>query len=178
MKKLGIFSLQAILFATLVLCGCVAYIAFSGHYVMNRTTSVPFGIYRIDKFTPSGKGYVLICPPDNAFFKEIVKRNYVESGNECNNSTVFFIKHIAGSEGDYVVINENGVYINGSIWVNSKPMENDSNGELMPKFRYDGKLGKGEYIFMGETKKSLDSRYFGVLNESVIINSAVPILLF
>ncbi len=72
------------------------------------------------------------------------------------------VKVVVGVPGDHLLINSNGIFINGSLLSNSfKAAENLG---INPQIFYRQKILKAdEYFMMGTSEASFDSRYFGTI---------------
>lgn len=88
-------------------------------------------------------------------------------------------KKIVAINGDFVEVNQNGVFINNAPLPNSKIFNKDSQGNPLPFKPFKKFLKSNEYFVMGEHIKSYDSRYFGTINiKNNQINKLKPILLW
>ena len=83
-------------------------------------------------------------------------------------------KYAVGLEGDTVVQNEHGVFINGKQVAQGYPAAEKLH--VQPEHFYKTyTLKKGEIFFTGTDAHSFDSRYWGVANVNQIIGEAVPL---
>lgn len=77
------------------------------------------------------------------------------------------IKRLIGLPGDALVVNENGVYLNGILIEDYVPLYHapgDANG--IPYFWFDGTIPEGSYFVMGDNRMhSADSRMFGFIDQ-------------
>jgi conjugative transfer signal peptidase TraF len=136
------------------------------------------GLYRLVEGSPSRGGFVAFYLSKD-WSDLALERGYLKYGflNLRERPT---LKHVAGSQGDRVKINSSGVWVNGSLLNSSAALNADAKGRLMPKFfLQELTLKKGEFLVISHLKTNgLDSRYYGVLNETNLISKAVPIFYF
>lgn len=86
-------------------------------------------------------------------------------------------KIVAGTAGDHVVSNQDGVFVNGTFIAkrNSISLQNLSAKGMQP-VNLDKVLAEGELFVIGTLPRSFDSRYWGVLPESSVDRFIKPIL--
>lgn len=129
---------------------------------LNTTRSIPIGLYRMST-DPIGKGaYVLWCPPERSEFDLAKERGYIGAGF-CPGGYGNMMKKVMASHHDVVSVTDEGVMINGILLPSSQPVEADSMGRLLPRFRVtDHVLAASELWLMSDTNsRSFDARYFG-----------------
>lgn len=164
-----------ILAAVLFLGSATAIWAFRANFSLNVTASVPRGLYRLVPDAIERGDLVKACLPDRWEVKQALGRHYLMKG-VCPSGTSPVLKHVGALAGDSVVISENGIAVNGTYIVGTKPNETDSNGEPLPAVFFAGKLASGEYVLVSENDpKGFDSRYLGVLKLEDPVK-AVPFL--
>ncbi len=83
-------------------------------------------------------------------------------------------KYAAGLEGDEVVQNEQGVFINGANISQGYPSK-DKLKVSEHTFYKTYTLNQGEYYFTAPAERSFDSRYWGAAKESQILGEAIPL---
>jgi len=142
--------------------------------VINSTTSMPVGIYyRTDHKCCSKDDIVLIDT-----------RKLMQTSEECRQGVINgyiseeynLLKRIVGVKGDIVILNNLGITINNSLLRNSKPLTHDSqNRTVMHNNLENRMLLDREYIVKGDSSKSFDSRYFGIVKQDEIITTVKPI---
>lgn len=127
--------------------------------IINTTQSMPLGIYQQINFkTLSKNDLISFKIPDK---KEVL------------------FKKIVALKGDFVEVNQNGVFINNTHLPNSKIFNTDSRGNPLSFKPLKKFLRSNEYFVMGEHIKSYDSRYFGIINiKNNQVNKLKPILLW
>lgn len=154
----------------------IAFILCETGLRINTTDSVPKGFYwQLDK-TPHKEEYVIFCPMQTHTFKLGKERGYIRAG-ACEGGYEYMFKRVAAMSGDTITINNEGVWINGKLWPNSKPRSTDKYNRPLTKFeRSSFTLGGSEILLMGETLKSFDGRYFGSVPDIQIQGILMPLL--
>lgn len=84
------------------------------------------------------------------------------------------IKIARGLPGDKLVINDDGVYINGELVVEGLPLAHRLGHESTEYFREET-IPDGSYLFLGTAAESYDGRYWGYVSESQIRGEGIPI---
>lgn len=77
-------------------------------------------------------------------------------------------KHVAGLPGDHIVVNEQGVFINGTQRAEGLALA-ATFGRQPAAFTRRLTVPKGHYFMLGDVRASFDSRYWGVLDQSQLI---------
>lgn len=132
-------------------------------YRLNLSSSIPLGIYRVSE-TPIVRGdFVEYCPPNQAMFQMAKARGYLLSGFSCPNFYSPIFKPIAAIEGDEIIINKGGVWVNGLWLSNSKPSFKDAKGRsLIPQNIPKTNVPSGQILLVSSySARSFDGRYFG-----------------
>ncbi len=81
----------------------------------------------------------------------------------------FIIKRIVAKEGDKLMVTETG-----KVYVNDKVIEDSIGYRAIPKRIDETVLKEDEYFVLGDNRDiSLDSRFYGIFNESQIVGKAV-----
>lgn len=143
MKNKILKSLKYIVISSsfLVLIGFI-FVSFG--FVINNTYSMPLGIYKVKED------------------KQIYKNDLVVFEIPAFNKKL--LKKVVATKDDLVLVNETGVYVNGTLLENSKIFQFDSKGQPLKMFPINRVLNQDEIFAMGENIQSYDSRYFGVVN--------------
>ncbi len=137
------FGLKLFVFSIILLM-CILSSFFYFGLLINTTISMPLGIYQIIHSNVS------ISKGDLIVFKIPKKSEQL-------------LKKVVAIENDHIIVNQEGVFLNGVLVTNSKIFHFDSKGHpLTPKF-IDRTLSKNEIFAMGEHIQSYDSRYFGTV---------------
>lgn len=143
---------------------------------INTTTSYPVGVYLLTN-EPIEKGsLVIFCPENNSALRQARERGYIGAGF-CPDGYGYMIKKLLASKNDKVEISSLGVFVNGKLLANSKPMATDSEGQPLPHLEYNiPALDDNSVLLMSDyNPKSFDARYFGVIDKSSIISAIQPI---
>lgn len=143
---------------------------------INSTASYPVGVYLMTN-SPIEKGaLVIFCPPDSPAFKQARERGYIGAGF-CPGGYGYMIKKILAAKNDRVEISTAGVSVNGELLPNSKPMDMDSEGQLLPHIEVNiTTLDDHSVLLMSDyNPKSFDARYFGLIDKSNIISAIRPV---
>ncbi len=143
---------------------------------INTTRSIPLGLYRMSS-DPIAKGaYVLWCPPERQEFDLAKERGYIGAGF-CPGGYGNMMKKVVASRHDVVSVTDAGVRINGTLIPASQPMEADSMGRPLPRFRItDHVLASSEFLLMSDTNsRSFDARYFGPVHRAHIQSLMYPL---
>ena len=144
---------------------------------LNTTRSIPLGLYKMSH-DPIEKGaYVLFCPPERLEFDLAKERGYIGAGF-CPGGYGYMMKKVLATHHDVVSVTDEGVTINGTLLPASQPMEADSMGQPLPRFRItDHVLAPTEFLLMSDTNsRSFDARYFGPIPRDVIQSRIDPLL--
>jgi len=146
-----------------------------GRIILNLSSSMPQGVYRlVDK--EAGRGDIVgACVPDD-FARLALERAYLPEGS-CKNGTRPVMKFIAGVPGDIVRVERASTSINGESLPNTRVLRLDPSGRIIPSSLGKLKLKPGEYwLLSNQTPGSLDSRYFGPTSK--VLSVAKPLLVF
>jgi conjugative transfer signal peptidase TraF len=158
-----------------VVFGGLAFGAWTGGLWLNLSSSMPIGIYRTVR-GPIEKGAIaVICLPESvALFA--LERGYVGHGS-CPGGVEPLGKTVAATAGDNVVVDTDGVWINGRPVPGSRPLRYDARRRALPRLAgLSIRLCVGQ-LFLLATRRagSFDSRYFGVLRASDVRAAVVPV---
>ncbi len=85
------------------------------------------------------------------------------------------IKRLIGVPGDHLVVDETGVYLNGTLIEDFIPKRYDSGlGEFVPCFLYSGILPENTYFILGDNRtNSTDSRVFGLVPSADVLGLVI-----
>lgn len=133
---------------------------------INYTSSVDGFVWQRQPLEKIERGMFVFLCPDNLFPGYVLLQNRVEAGY-CGGYSPL-LKKIVALSGDKVRISSSGVFVNGSFIQNSKPQPSTD----LPVLNFSGVLPVNTLVVMGQTPNSLDSRYFGVIDESYITGEA------
>jgi len=170
-------SLIRKLFLTIALC-CISLFAFYlAGFRVNVSQSMPIGIWRVEplKHKLQRGDIAWFCPPDTKLFQLAKQRGYIPAGG-CPGGYAHLLKRVVAVSGDQVVLNEQGLWVNGKHIQNSKPRIHDSLGHPMSRQALGSRiLQKNSLWLVAGHPNSFDSRYFGTLPESVISETAYSV---
>ncbi|MBP9742100.1 MAG: S26 family signal peptidase [Burkholderiales bacterium] len=145
--------------------------------VYNPTISLTKGYY----FTYRASSYkvgdiVLFCVGDITQARVMHKLGLPYINGECVHNTPYLMKRIVAMANDVVEITALGILVNGHLLPNSIPLLNYRMVKL-PRIRMKKvKLKMDEFLVMGQTAHSYDSRYFGIIKEAQIYHEAYLLL--
>lgn len=163
---------------TLLIAGCSAAIiltAMAAGIRINITPSYPIGIYQITHEPITKGSMVIFCPPDNAATRQALNRGYIMAGF-CPGGYSILIKKVFAMEGDAVRISADGVFVNGKLIPNSKPLNEDSAGRPLLPANLNTKLASNMIILLSDyNTMSLDSRYLGTIGRDKVIGVTRPL---
>lgn len=151
----------------------------SNGYYINITKSYPLGIYKSKDIssleTARGKLVFACVDPLNPVVELADRKKILAHGSRCPNTEIApFLKRLVAVPGDNISVTEKGIEINGKL-------QNNSTLEFsyFSKLIHPGDslvLTQNQYWIMSDyNKKSFDSRYFGAVEGSQIVNIAEPI---
>lgn len=145
------------------------------NYKINLTRSLPLGIYQLIKIVDLNRpltynDLILFCPP-----KEVAKyakeKKYLSFGFSCTSGVVPMLKKVAALPGDVATIKNNYLHVNNQ--------EFKIFTEKEKFFTYNGGKVKDDHLLaMTSAEYGFDSRYFGELNQNIIIGVLIPIFTF
>lgn len=85
-------------------------------------------------------------------------------------------KYAIAIEGDEIVQNEQGVFVNGELKLKGYPVLDNDKLTIKPETLYKNyTLKSGEIFFAGTAERSYDSRYWGVAQQSQVLGEAYPL---
>ncbi|GMQ49668.1 S26 family signal peptidase [Vibrio sp. 10N] len=83
-------------------------------------------------------------------------------------------KYASGIEGDTIVINKHGVFVNDRKVADGFAVAKKAGLDVETLYR-TFTVGKGKIFFTGTAERSYDSRYYGLVDVSQIVGEATPI---
>lgn len=137
------FGLKLFVFSIILLM-CILSSFFYFGLLINTTISMPLGIYQIIHSNVS------ISKGDLIVFKIPKKSEQL-------------LKKVVAIENDHIIVNQEGVFLNGVLVTNSKIFHFDSKGHPLAPKLLDKVLVQNEIFAMGDHIQSYDSRYFGTV---------------
>ena len=159
------------LVALVVVAFITSSILFGNRLIVNRTHSLPVGLYYWSD-VPIKKGSIVLFKPDQS---TPIEQLGIERGYEAR--ALPLLKRVVALVGDVVSVSSSGVSINGKLMPNSAPLFHDEAGRPLAMAQLDQfRLGTDQAFLMGVTPTSWDSRYFGPISLSRCSGSFVPVL--
>ena len=138
------------------------------YFVLNISSSIPIGIYKVDKSTDFKRGDIVTFSTKK--YKDIL----YYPGSVKN---ITFSKYIAGISGDYIRIENNKIYVNNKEKGNIFKVDGLNN--KLPQLKEKEYIVKEDEVFvLGTNDKSFDSRYYGCIKKSDVIYKLVPLIIW
>lgn len=174
-RAVRIFAITGIV---VLIAALVLY--FSGARI-NRTNSLPKGLYWLVGKEPERGDIVSFWPDGSEPFRIARERGYIIPGqynDQGDGGYDAVMKKLMGLLGDVVSITDHGVVINGILLENSQPLVCDNIGDPLPLIRlHEYRLGENEVLFVSNhLPRSCDARYFGGQDRRQIIDVLIPIV--
>ena len=132
---------------------------------VNITPSLPKGIYQISSESIERDDLVAFCLGfDNPFSVLADERGYLGPGS-CPSGLRPLLKRLVGLPGDQVVINADGISLNGNLLPGSGRPSHDSQGRRLPdSLLHEGAITVGVGLLLSQGHAgSFDSRHFGLI---------------
>src|SRR6201987_6528884 len=132
------------LVALVVIAFIISFILFGHRLVVNRTHSLPVGLYYWSD-VPIKKGSIVLFKPDQSTPLEQLG---IERGYEDRELPL--LKRVVALAGDVVSVSSSGVSINGQLLPNSAPLFHDEAGRPVEMAQLDHlRLGTFQAFFIG-----------------------------
>ena len=151
----------------LVIMCCIALAVTVGLFrqpllIWNTTNSLPKGIYRI---TPGyGIGDIVAFDIPEHFRPLVQERGWIPVYDRL-------LKRMVSGAGDVICIGEGVVSLNGKVFGTTRPL--DSLGRPLPQLEGCHRVQAGHvWVMLKDNPLSLDSRYFGQVDEATIYGKA------
>ena len=163
----------------IVLAAC--WIAYLCGARINRTHSLPKGLYWAVNREPRRGDLIAFWPADTPELREARRRGYIIPGvyNAGTDGQGYglLLKKLAAVAGDTVSITGDGVIVNGVLMPNTVPLPCDNVGDPLPVLRFENRrLAGGEALFISDhLPRSFDARYFGVQETRQIVEVVEPV---
>ena len=137
------------LVALVVVAFITSSILFGNRLIVNRTHSLPVGLYYWSD-VPIKKGSIVLFKPDQNIGPEQLG---FDRGYEARELQL--LKRVVALAGDVVSISSSGVTINGELLPNSAPLSHDEAGRPLAMAQLDHfRLGTDQAFLMGVTPTS------------------------
>lgn len=146
----------------------------NSYFSINTTDSLPQHLFykeaQTRELTLKHNDYVRLCPLYSkvADFYRIFDLKK-DSGN-CDDGQLAFLKKVAAVPGDHVIVDKNGISVNGQLIKNTKALSSKAK-----HFRYTGNVPADSYLVYTDHKEGYDSRYFGFILKDEITHKIRPI---
>ncbi|OIR00514.1 peptidase S26 [mine drainage metagenome] len=163
MRKPSAPVLAAVTVAALIVFACV--VQPSPILVWNASASAPVGLYLVVPGAPMRGDLVLVRTPETVAMLAD-ERGYLPAG-------VPLIKHIAAGPGNHVCARDDVIFIEGTAV--ARQLSTDHTGRVLPRWDDCRVLAQGEFFLLNEAEDSFDSRYFGPVFASDIIERLAPL---
>jgi conjugal transfer pilin signal peptidase TrbI len=151
----------------MLLCGVVF---LSNSVAYNPTISEPIGWYWLGSINDVKVGELYTVKLSYKYMSVLKKLGY-----NANSGTL--LKRVIAMEGDNIEVILGGILLNGKLVANSCATSKSRGISLNPlPIGFKHKLITGEYFLLGETRNSFDSRYFGLVSRTNLINHAQLII--
>jgi len=125
----------------------------------NASSSVPIGLYLIEKRTPSTHEIAILRLPDWASTLAD-RRGYLPT-------SALLLKPVVARKGDIVCRFGRFVFVNGRL--RSVAFQQDKMRRPLPSWRGCLKLDGGQILVLSKHEDSFDSRYFGPVEDHNVI---------
>ena len=160
--------------AAVSVAGLVYWMFSSIGIRVNASPSLPIGLYRIDS-GPQAR-VVEFCPAE-PYGALANLRRYRDAGR-CPDGGTPLLKPVVARAGDEVVVAANGVTVNGAFLPNSAPRTRDSAGRPLTPWAFGTyRVEPGNlWVVSSYEARSFDSRYFGPIKESQVLDRLRPLL--
>jgi conjugative transfer signal peptidase TraF len=126
----GCFHMRKLV-ALLVIAVIASSILFGNRLIVNRTHSLPVGLYYWSD-VPIKKGSIVLCKPDHSTPLEQLG---LERGYEAR--ALPLLKRVVALAGDLVSVSSSGVSVNGDLLANSAPLSHDEAGRPLAMAQLD-----------------------------------------
>ncbi len=139
----------------------------------NPSTSIKPGYYFINYGKGINKGDIAIVCIPSQHYAEIALRDGLPGSDLCRYKSRPLLKYVVASTNDVVKVSRDGILVNNILLPNTKPIQEIYSIKLNPiPVGTTFKLKPSEYVVLGETYDSFDSRYYGVITNKDILGKA------
>ena len=144
---------------------------------INLSSSIPEGLYRergLSSQSLRRGDAVLACLPSHVarFGRE---RGYLPRG-PCPGGAMPVGKIVLALPGDSVLVDDDGLRVNGVRMAGSRPRHIDQRGRPLPQLAHATYLVGADQLWLGSRSEAgFDSRYFGPISTVTIVGSLLPL---
>lgn len=160
-----------------------AWLAYLAGVRINRTNSLPKGLYWVVNREPIRGDIITFWPDGSEPFRIARQRGYIIPGvynDRGAGGYDLMMKKLLAIPGDIVSITDAGITVNGRLIPNTAPLRQDNMGDPLPVVRLDGyRLKENEALFVSDhLPRSFDARYFGIQDMGQIVEVLRPVLVW
>jgi conjugative transfer signal peptidase TraF len=154
--------------------GLVYGTLFSAGIRVNSSPSLPVGLYLVDS---GPRANLAEFCPSQPYAALANSRGYRDAGR-CPDGGTPLLKPVVALEGDEVVVTAQGVLVNGTRLPNSAPRTRDTGGRPLTPWPFGTHRVQPGTLWVVSTyeARSFDSRYFGPIRESQVLDYLRPLL--
>lgn len=161
-----------------LLCVLLAIVVARARLRINWTDSLPRGLYRVAAVPEAGVSrdeLVVACPPRQ--FAEIGRAHHYLLDGGCAGGVAPVLKRVAAVAGDIVGLTQAGLSVNGSVLRGTALLSSDRFGDPPAHVTF-GKyhVSRGQVWLYTPKADGYDSRYFGPVATTSVLNVATPLL--
>lgn len=155
--------------------GLLIQSAFHFGLRINRTPSLPFGLYQATTEGPAA-ALIAFCAPPLSERETFHSRGYTPAG-DCPDGGLPLLKPVVARQGDTVKVKVDGLEVNGRLLPNSQPRRTDGQGRVLASYPAGTYTVPSGTLWVVSTYNpdSLDSRYFGPLPVSRVREHVRPL---
>ena len=158
-------SLEIKIIILLVMLLYISISTFNNNYIINNSSSMQVGIYKMIPIKEEiKKGDIIITKIPENIKKLVYTRGYVLPRVDT------LLKRVAGTSVDIIEKKEDGLYINKKYI--KKISKLDRLGRPLPIIN-NYTIKENEYFLLGDDEKSFDSTYFGAVNKNLFKSKAI-----
>lgn len=160
LKFLNLFLILKVIVITIIVINLFLYVLGVVGVRINFSPSMKQGIYFVVRKNLEKGDLVVICEEKARIF--LKKKDSVCGYEEL-------LKRVVAIPGDEVSIDKKGIWVNNKFIENSLKVNFNISNDLFTNILLNNyKLKKGEYLVLGDSEYSWDSRYFGVIEDKNI----------
>ena len=167
--------------AILAIAGVSLGVACGGYALglrANLTTSIPTGLYQLERGPIRHGTIVLVClpAPISAFAHA---RGFIPRGS-CSDGNAPIGKTVAAVQGDTVDVSPIGIAVNGRALLRSHALTFDSSNRPLHPFPSGRHFVRNGTVWLvsSTSSRSFDSRYFGPVDINSVVARIRPLLTF
>lgn len=160
-KKFFIYTSLSLFLVLAISIYLRTYFVERYYFALNPTPSLTESMFLVDKNTNI----------DELKRDDIIGFTYKHSDYPFYKYNQKFIKYVVCLEGDDLIVEPTRVTCNGKYL--GSQIKQDSFGNVLPKFSFNGKVPKDKYFVWTPFVKSYDSRYWGFVDRKDILGKAI-----